>query len=410
MQKSFYGWVIITALFLMYMASNGIALNTFNLYSTSFAKDFNIPIEKAIQLSGIMYLFLALPLPFVGRLLERYSPKKLIVIGALGTIVSFAVFATARSYNAMLVFVILFPLFLSVTGLLTSMYIINNWFVKYRGIATGILLMGSSVGPALFAPVIGKWIKLYGWQTAALYEAIICSCLVLIPALLIADHPAQKNQYADGIEGTTGRQPVVDKAASARQFASVLRSGRFYMVAIVTAVLWFCIGGFIQNQRSYQADLHMDVQQSGLVQGLFFFCGLLGKLLFGWLSDKFDVRRIMLLSVANMALGAVLLRLSLDNSAFVMPAAILFGLGYSGVFTMIQLYVITLYGGPAYGKILGLLSFIDTLALVAGVYVLSNMHKASQNYAAAFVLMAGLSLFSLLVTFVINRQVQKQST
>jgi hypothetical protein len=39
------------------------------------------------------------------------------------------------------------------------MYVINNWFVKYKGIATGILLMASSVGPAIFAPIVGQWIQ-----------------------------------------------------------------------------------------------------------------------------------------------------------------------------------------------------------------------------------------------------------
>jgi MFS transporter, OFA family, oxalate/formate antiporter len=226
--------------------------------------------------------------------------------------------------------------------------------------------------------------------------------------LLISDHPAKKGQFADGIDGTVGKQPVVNKAESKAHFLEVVRSQKFYLVAIVTAVLWFCIGGFIQNQRSYQADLKMDVRQSGLVQGLFFFCGLLGKLFFGWLSDRFDVKKIMFLSVVNMALGALLLWLSLTNSAYIIPAAIVFGLGYSGVFTMIQLYVVNLYGGPAYGKILGLLSFIDTLALVAGVYVLSNMHKAAKSYNNAFLLMAGLSLFALVATFFINRSAQKE--
>jgi MFS family permease len=408
MNKVFYGKFIIAALFLMYTASNGIALNTFNLYTKEFAASFNVDMDKSIRLAAILYLALALPLPFVGRLLERYSPKKLITIGAMGTVASLFYFANASSYNMMLVFVIVYPLFLAVTGLLTSMYIINNWFLKQRGIATGILLMGSSVGPAIFAPLIGKWIKMHGWQTAAMYEAIICSVLIIIPALLIVDHPSKKNQFADGVEGRMAGQPMINKDESKKVFKTVTRSGGFYLVLIVTSVLWFCIGGFIQNQRNYQADLKMDVAQSGLIQGLFFFCGLLGKLFFGWLSDKFDVKKIMLLSVINMLLGCVFLRMSLQNSLFTIPAAIVFGLGYSGVFTMIQLYILHLYGGPAYGSILGLVSFIDTLSLFIGVLVLSGLRKASGTYAGAFVLITGLSLLALIATFIINHMAKKK--
>jgi MFS family permease len=68
----------------MYMASNGIVLNTFNLYLPEFAKEFGVDIGKATGLAATLYLVLALPLPFVGNLLEKFSPKKLIITGAIG--------------------------------------------------------------------------------------------------------------------------------------------------------------------------------------------------------------------------------------------------------------------------------------------------------------------------------------
>jgi len=405
--KKYYCWVVLACLFLMYMASNGIVLNTFNLYLPEFANEFGVDIGKATGLAATLYLVLALPLPFVGNLLEKYSPKKLIVIGAVGVSVGLFFLARATSFSMIQLFVIVYPLFLCLVGLLTSMYVINNWFVKYKGIATGILLMASSVGPAIFAPIVGKWIKTMGWHAAAQNQFILCSCLIIIPALLIYSHPAHINSYADGIPGTVGRQPVVDKAASKALLKKALTSAEFYLVALVTAALWFCIGGFIQNQRNYQADLHLDVAQSGQLQGLFFLFGLLGKLLFGYLGDRFSVKKIMLISVGNMLLGCLLLYWSLQDSRWIIPCAIVFGLGYSGTFTMIQLYIIDLFGGAAYGTILGLLSFIDTLSASIGVAVLGGMRKANGNYEKAFMVMIVLTIFSLLATYLINQRAKK---
>jgi sugar phosphate permease len=246
-----------------------------------------------------------------------------------------------------------------------------------------------------------------GWQTAVQNQFILCSCLIILPALLIYSHPAVINSSADGIPGTVGRQPVVDKAASRALLKKAVLSLDFYLVALITAALWFCIGGFIQNQRNYQADLQLDVAQSGQLQGLFFLFGLLGKLLFGWLGDKFSVKKIMLLSVFNMLLGCLLLYWSLQDTRWVIPCAIIFGLGYSGTFTMIQLYIIDLFGGAAYGTILGLLSFIDTLCASIGVAVLGSMRKANGSYEKAFMIMIVLTIFSLLATYYINRRAQK---
>lgn len=405
--KKYYCWIVLACLFLMYMASNGIVLNTFNLYLPEFAKEFGVDIGKATGLAATLYLVLALPLPFVGNLLEKFSPKKLIVTGAIGVSAGLFFLAQATSFTMIQLFVIVYPLFLCLVGLLTSMYVINNWFVKYKGIATGILLMASSVGPAIFAPIVGKWIKTMGWHAAAQNQFILCSCLIVIPALLIYSHPAHLNSSADGIPGTVGRQPVVDKEASKALLKKALSSAEFYLVALVTAALWFCIGGFIQNQRNYQADLHLDVAQSGQLQGLFFLFGLLGKLLFGYLGDKFSVKKIMLISVGNMLLGCLLLYWSLQDSRWIIPCAIVFGLGYSGTFTMIQLYIIDLFGGAAYGTILGLLSFIDTLCASIGVAVLGSMRKANGNYEKAFIIMIVLTLFSLLATYLINQRAKK---
>jgi sugar phosphate permease len=405
--RKYYCWIVLGCLFLVYMASNGMVLNTFAQYTPELMKRWNLDFKQASTFQSTIYFLLALPLPFVGLLLQRYSPKKLMLIGAVGIAVSLVFFANAGSIAMMRVFTILFPLFLSVVGLLTCMYLINNWFYKYRGLATGILLMASSVGPAIFAPILGKWIKTIGWQQAATYEAIICSLLIFIPALLVKNHPADMGTHADGIEGNMGGQPQIDRLAAKAQFKKATASINFYMVVIVTAALWFCIGGLFVHHGLYLKGLKLDAAEIGKISSLFFICSLVGKLIFGYISDKLDVKKMMLISVLNMLVGCLLLWMSVKNKSFMIPYAIVLGAGYSGTFTMIQLYVLRLYGGPAYGSILGLLSFVDTLSLALGGMIFGILRKNSTDYGNAFLLMVIISTVSLLATYVINRRTDK---
>lgn len=405
--KKYYCWVVLFCLFLVYMASNGMVLNTFTQYTPELMKQWNLDFKGASSFQSTIYLVLALPLPFVGFLLQRYSPKMMMIIGAIGIGLSLLFFANAGSIGMMRIFTILFPLFLSVVGLLTSMYLINNWFSKYRGLATGLLLMGSSVGPAWFAPLLGKWIKLYGWQTAATYEAIICSLLIFIPALLLKNHPNTIGASADGIDGNIGGQPVVDQVAAKAQFKKATTSLNFYLVVIVTAVLWFCIGGLFVHHGLYLKELKLDAAKTGMVSGIFFGSSLIGKLIFGYFSDKFDVKKIMLVSVFNMLLGCILLWLSVKDTTYMIPYAIVLGAGYSGTFTMIQLYALKLYGGPAYGSILGLLSFVDTISLAIGGAVFAKLRMSSFDYGNAFSVMIILTIISFLATIVINKRTDK---
>jgi sugar phosphate permease len=405
--KKFYCWIILGCLFTVYMASNGMVLNTFTQYTPELMKYWKLDFKGASSFQSTIYLVLALPLPFVGFLLQKNSPKKMMLYGSIGIALSLLIFANAGSIGMMRLFTTLFPLFLSVVGLLTCMYLINNWFSKYRGIATGILLMGSSVGPALFAPILGKWIATIGWQKAATYEAIICSLLIFIPALFIKNHPSEVGAWADGIEGNIGAQLQTDPIAAKSQYKKALGSLNFYLVIIVTGILWFCIGGLFVHQGLYLKELKLDAAKAGQVGGLFFLCSLVGKLIFGFISDKFDVKKIMLVSVLSMLIGCIFLWRSVHNPAFMLPYAIVLGAGYSGTFTMIQLYAMRLYGGPAYGSILGLLSFVDTLCLALGGLVFGIMRKASINYNDPFLLMVLLSAISLVVTFIINKRTDK---
>jgi MFS transporter, OFA family, oxalate/formate antiporter len=405
--KKAYCWITLACLFLVYMASNGMVLNTFTQYTPELMKFWDLDRNAAASFQSTIYFVLALPLPFVGKMLQKYSPKKIMLVGGLGMAASLLIFANVTTIGMMRLFTIAFPLALSAVGLLSCMYLINNWFKKYRGMATGILLIASSLGPALFAPVLGKWLKTVGWQQAALYEAIICSLLVLIPVLFIKNHPKEVGAWADGMEGSEGGQPVIDPTAAANQFNQAIRSSNFYLVAAVTAVLWFCVGGLFVHHGLYLKESKYDSVQIGKVSGLFFWSSIIGKFLFGFLSDRFDVKKIMLVSVVNMLIGCLLLWQSVTNPAFMIPYAILLGIGYSGTFTMIQLYVLRLYGGPGYGSILGLLSFVDTICLALGGMLFAFIRKASPNYGNAFLLMVALSGISLLATYVINQRTEK---
>lgn len=402
--KFFYGWIIVLVLFLIYMGTNGIGLNTFlPNFLPVFVKEFNISIEKASQLPAIIYLVVALPLPFVGLLLDRLNPRNLMIAGCIMSCALLWYLQFIRSYDMAMIFCILFPLVLSFSGLITSMYFINNWFVKYKGLATGILLSASSIGPALLSPVIGSMIKEQGWQQAAQFMAMAGTALLLIPVFFLKNRPADAGTWPDGMEGTQPSLPLKPDAAAVKaHFTAALRDYRFYLVLIITCAMWFCIVSYIQSQGLFQKDLKLDAAETGKTIGLFFLASLSGKLVFGFLGDKFNKKTIMLLSIINLLVGAVLLYMTLQDTAYLIPAAIVFGFGYSGVFTMLQLFIIYLFSGPAYGTILGTLAMLDTIAGSTGVLLAGKIRQATGSFENVFFIYIGLTLLALFATMIIK--------
>jgi MFS family permease len=175
-------------------------------------------------------------------------------------------------------------------------------------------------------------------------------------------------------------------------------------------VLWFCITGVVQHQALYLGrDQGLSTEVLGNVFSLFFTCSVLGKFIFGWLSDHFPKFLIMLLAIVNLAAGLVILRF-VDGAgiAMIYGYAVVFGIGFSGSFTMIQLTIAELFTGPTYGRILGIYVAVDTIAASAGIFALGTIRVAADSYIPAIDLMLFLSVVALACVLAIKRELAKR--
>jgi MFS transporter, OFA family, oxalate/formate antiporter len=391
--KSWYSWVILFALFLIYFASNGIIQNTMPAVLRAAAGEFKIDQADATKLPSLVFFIMAILLPFVGFLATKISPKKLLVYGCLILAGSILYYPYVYDYNSLRAFYIIFPVGLSIAGLLTSMIILNNWFKKNIGLAMGIFLNASSIGAAIFNPIAGGWIKELGWRTAAANLSYISVAFLLIPLIFVFVKPSNSTDKVNINRATT---------TDSKSFLKELFSINYLVVLLVTALCWFVITGFIFNQQFYLKQLNLDAKVSGKITGLFFLCSLLGKVLFGFLGDRFSKKWILIFSIVNLLAGVFLLKSSIGNPAIIYTTAIAMGIGYSGCFTMIQLIIAHLYKGDMYSKLLGFATMIDTLAASFGIMLTGKWAKANGGYEYPFTIYIFVIIAALGISFFIR--------
>jgi sugar phosphate permease len=279
---------------------------------------------------------------------------------------------------------------------------LNRWFNRYKGLAIGIFLAASSVGGVVFIQIAKAHLD-EGWRVAATWMSIYGAIFTLIPVLLLREQPADKNTIIDGNLEPLSSQNIEKSILGDISLNQALKMPIFYLVLITTCILWFCINGFMQNQGFYYKDLKIDAAKGANVATLFSVCAVVGKLLFGFLSDKFDKGTMMLTAIVCLTIGCVLLKLSASNTAYLTPFALIFGLGFSGSFTMIQLWVARLFYGNSYGRILGVITMADTLAGSLGIVTMGAMREKQGNYIGAFFLMIVLCCVAVLCTYWVKR-------
>jgi len=385
MGKKYVAWLMLSGLFICYVISNGVILNTLPIFYPELISEFGWDQAEVTRPAQWLFFIVALISPVIGTVLDRGNPRRVMLGGTLLMIAAFFWFAHIRGLLEMTGVYVLFSLGIVMGGIIPSMYILTKWFVRYRGIAVGILLVGSSFGGTLFNPIAAWGIATLGWRgSLLLLGAIAAICMLGSLFLFIRNRPEDIGLGPDGREdGPSPENSPGRGSLEGPALGDALRSPSFYLLMLVTGAMWFCIVGVIQHQALYFKDIGERLPSSAGVLSVFFFCSILGKLLFGKLGDRYPKKHIMLIATLNLALGALLLVWLESYPAMVWAYAVVFGIGFSGTFTMIQVLVADFYAGKAYGKILGIVTMVDTLSGVMGILVLGQLRSAQGNYAQA---------------------------
>ncbi|MGI9232162.1 MAG: MFS transporter [Woeseiaceae bacterium] len=379
-------WVVLLGLALTYAATNGILVHTLPLIYPHLMETFNWTPTQVTLPATVFYAVAAVTSPPAGYLLDRYSSRLVIAVGLVGIVAALFGYSMINELGQLVVVYIVFAFALSMCGLVSNMLILSRWFTELRGRATGLLLMSSSIGGSIFPLIVGFFLATIGWRGGMQVLALIVVVVALLPIIfLVRDRPERiplesglKTSKAPGRNGPTLRRALSER--------------RFYLLALATAAVWFSIIAMVQHQSIYlSGEGGVAKSQLPLVFSAFFLCSVLGKLIFGWLSDHFDKTLMMLVSIATLVVGLLLLRnVQIAGNASLFGYAIVAGIGFSGAFTMIQLMFADFYAGASFGRILAILMMVDTLSGALGTRVVAVLRDSTGSYIAGIDLMIGL--------------------
>lgn len=406
--RIYYGWVIVAVATLALVVSNGLSIGGIPVFYKSIREDFvasgAVAGDRAESFiafgASLTFLCSGLISPFAGWLIQKFPLKNLLLLGCLllggGLVLHSTAHSTALVYTAR----IMMGASLGFVGVLPSVVLVSNWFVRRRGTALGILLTGTSVGGVLIPPIATPLIERFGWRTAMMLVSLII-WLVLAPAiiLLVRSMPADLGLLADGDDAK--KEGPVAGASDGLSFAQAVRTRVFWILALGAALIFYPIFVTSQQLILQTARIGFTPWQGTLVLSGLFAVSVAGKFLFGYLSDRFAPPRVILVCTAVMfASTFVLVDLSTATAfLFLVP----FGLGYGGAFVLIQRLAADFFGQRDYPKILGAITISETLGAVAGGLITGWLaDRAGGDYTTAFYGVIAATGIALVLMVVLN--------
>ncbi|HXG57142.1 MAG TPA: MFS transporter [Vicinamibacterales bacterium] len=329
--------------------------------------------------SGNAYSKIVVALAFgvlAGRLVDRLGPRRLMLVGilmaggaliGLSYVTTFAGFYLFYGFNA---------LGYVCGGPLPNQVLLARWFDRARGKAMGTAYLGIGLGGALVPVLAFALTQTFGWR-GALRVLGILMILVSFPAAYFVREPDA---------------PATRANAPRLSLSGILSRPAFYLLTLGSMASIGAVGGTMQNLALY---LSLDRKfPQGMIDStlsLVLIGSLVGRLLMGWLADRWPKRRVMLLVYVIVA-AAIPPLFYAPTAPVLMACAFVFGIGLGGDYMIIPLMAADLYGVAIMGRVMGVVLTADGVAEAVVPMVVAGLRDTTGSYASGFAILVALAI------------------
>jgi MFS family permease len=374
---NYYGWRVVLAACFGVMAGFGsLFVYTFTVFVKPLGAEFGWSREAVSSGFAIGAVTVGLCSPLLGRWIDRYGPRRIILPCMTVFGCGIASLSLLRS-GIWQFFATCFVLGVVGNGAAHLAYSrsISTWFQRRLGMALALVMVGSGLG-AMILPVVAQTIiSRSGWREA--YAALGGISLLLGLPLswrYIRERGSVQPQSA----------PVVH---SGKTWQQGLRSYAFWIIVAVLCVSSISMNGAITQMSALLTDRGITARNAALCASILGGSSLFGRVGVGWLLDRFFGARVAFLISLSTASGIFLLARAGSFPAGCLAAALI-GIGAGGE-AAITPYLLTRYFGlRAFSTLYGVTWTFYAAAAAIGPVVLGHAFDSTGSYTSVLVILA----------------------
>ena len=262
---------------------------------------------------------------------------------------------------------------------------ISHWFTARRGFAVGIVISGTYVAGAIWPPVLQHFIDTYGWR-ATFHGLGNLTLITMLPLTALLYRPAVVDHDGDLVaQGSGGRRSL---ALSTRSLQSLLCLAGVGCCAAM-AMPQVHIVPFV-------IDLGFDARDGARMLALMLGCGVVSRLVSGWLSDR--IGGLKTLFVGSALQGLVIFGfLFADGLATLYVLAIAFGLSQGGIVPSYAIIVRTLFSAGEAGWRIGMTMMFTVGGMALGAWLAGALYDLTGDYTASILAAVGFNVLNLAI-------------
>lgn len=324
-----------------------------------------------------------------GWMVDRFGPRKLMIAGILMAGAALIGLGSISTLGMFYFFYMLNALGYVCGGPLPNQVLLSRQFLRSRGKAMGFAYLGIGLGGAAVPWISQELVKHFGWQTALRGLGLLIIVVALPAALLTKDEPQQSdslrpNDFPPGIENHT-RARLSDSRGA---FLTL----PFFLITLSSMLSIAAVSGTQQNLKLFLSlDLHFTQSQSVRILSLVLAFSIAGRLLMGWLADRFSKKYVMLLIYLLVA-AAIPLLFAGHSQPVLYAFSAVFGIGLGGDYMIVPLMTAEIFGVKLLGRLLGVILTAGSVAEAVSPWIVGRLRDTTGSYAIGFLALIAMAL------------------
>lgn len=339
-------------------------------------------------LVGPLFGFLA------GWIVDRFGPRRLMLSGILMAGVALIGLSVVSSLWMFYFFYLFNALGYVCGGPLPNQVLLSRWFDKSRGKAMGFAYLGIGIGGAI-VPLLAYWLTQHlGWHGALRTLGVLVILIAFPMAFFVKETP----------EAQAEKQLVAPQVP----MRGVFKSKSFYLLAIGSMCSIAAVGGTNQHLKLF-LSLDQGYAQAEIAKIISLVLGssIVGRLLMGWLADRFPKKYVMLLIYLLVA-AAIPFLFYASEPTMLYLFAILFGIGVGGDYMIIPLMAAELFGVRVLGRLMGVILTADGIAEATAPMLVGYMYDLTKSYRSGFMVLISLAVIGAITVALLPKKVVAQ--